>query len=38
MPPPEEKKAEDKPILGGRNLGNNRMAARDPFSYLDKPA
>ena len=38
MPPPEEKQEEDKVTFGGRKLGNNRMGAKDPFSFLDKPA
>ena len=39
MPPPEEKKDdEDKIRFGGRRLGQNRLPARDPFAYLDKPS
>ena len=38
MPPPEEKKEDqEKVVFAGRRLGQNRLAAQDPFAHLDKP-
>ena len=39
MPPPEEKKEDqEKVTFAGRRLGQNRLAAQDPFAHLDKPS
>ena len=39
MPPQEEKKEEqEKVVFAGRRLGQNRLAAQDPFAHLDKPS
>ena len=36
--PTEENKEQDKVTFGGRKLGQNRLAARDPFAHLDNPS
>ena len=39
MPPSEEKKEDqEKVTFAGRRLGQNRLAAKDPFAHLDKPS